>query len=66
MQVHELLEAAEENVGGSLHEGRPRETLEVLNSVVRVLEAVSVQKPLVNRSFTFQPISQCLSALVVV
>ena len=57
MQVHELLEAVEENVGCALHEERSQEALEVLHPVVRVLQAVSVKKPFVDCCFTFEPIS---------
>ena len=47
MQVHELLEAVEDQIGCALYEERPQETLEVLNSIVRVLHAISVRKPFV-------------------
>ena len=42
LQVHELLEAVEEYIGCAVHDERPQETLEVLNSVVRVLQAISI------------------------
>ena len=58
MQIHELLEAVKEHIGRALHEERPQETLEVLNSIVRALHAISVTKPLLNRCFTFQTVAQ--------
>ena len=39
VQVHELLEAVEENIGRALHEERPQESLEVLRSVFGILQA---------------------------
>ena len=64
VHVHELLEAVEKNVRCSLHEERPQEALEILHSVGRILQAISVQKPLVDCSFTFKTVSQCRSTLV--
>ena len=46
MQVHELLEAVEEHIGRALHEEGPQETLEVLHSVVWILQTVSIKKRL--------------------
>ena len=63
VQLHELLEAVEEHIGCALHDERSQEALEVLHSVVQVLQAISVQEPVVD-CFTFQPISQCWSTLV--
>ena len=57
VHIHELLEAVEKNVRCSLHEERPQEALEVL-------QAISVQKPFVDGSFTFKTVSQCRSTLV--
>ena len=64
VHVHELLEAVEENVRCSLHEERPQEALEVLHSVGWILQAISVQKPFVDCSFTVKTVSQCRSTLV--
>ena len=50
MQVHELLEAVEEHIGCALHKEKSQEALEVLHSVVRVLQAISVQEPCVDSS----------------
>ena len=51
MPVHELLKAVEEHIG-ALRKERPKETLEVVDSVVRVLQAVPAQKPFVIRCFS--------------
>ena len=64
VHIHELLEAVEKNVRCSLHEERPQEALEILHSVGRILQAISVQKPVVDCSFTFKTVSQCRSTLV--
>ena len=53
MQVHELLETVEKHTGRALHEEGPQETLEVLHSVVRVLQTLSIKKSLVDRCFSF-------------
>ena len=53
MQVHELLKAVEEHIGRALHEEGPQETLEVLHSVVRVLQTLSIEKSLVDSCFSF-------------
>ena len=66
LQVYELLEAVEQHIGCTFYEERPQETLEALRSDVRVLQAFSVKKPLVNLCFTFQPISQSWSSLIAV
>ena len=66
VQVLELLETIKEHIGCTLHEERPLETLEVLHSVVRVFQPVSIQKPFFHRCFTFQSISQSWSTLVAV
>ena len=60
VQVHELLEAAEEHIGCALHEETSQEALEVLHSVVRVIEAISVQQPLL--WIAASPSSRFLSA----
>ena len=52
MQVHELLEAVEKRIGRALHKEGPQETLEVLYSVVRVLQTLSIKKSLVNSCFS--------------
>ena len=66
VQVHELLETVEEHIGCALHEDRPQETLEVLTSAVRVIQAISVKKLCVNRCFTFQTVVQSRSSFIIV
>ena len=51
-----LLLQGEEHIGCAFHEERSQEALEVLHSVVRVLQAVSVQESFVDCCFTFKPI----------
>ena len=46
------LKAVEEHIGRALHEEGPQETLEVLNSVVRVLQTLSIEKSLVDSCFS--------------
>ena len=45
VQVHELLEAVEEDIGRALNKEGPQETLEVPDSVVRILQKISVEEP---------------------
>ena len=54
----------EEHIGRDLHEEQPQEALEVLQSVVRVLQAISVKKPFVDCCFSFQSVPQSWSSLV--
>ena len=53
IQVHELLKAIEKHIGRTLHEEGPQETLEVLHSVVRVIQTLSIEKSLVDSYFSF-------------
>ena len=64
MHVHELLESVEENVRCTLHEVRPKEALEVPDSIFLVLQSFSIKQSLVDSSFTFKSVSQCGSSLL--
>ena len=53
------LKAVEEHIGRALHEEGPQETLEVLNSVVRVLQTLSIEKSLVDSCFFLVIVQLC-------
>ena len=53
VQGHELLEAVGRNTLEALHEEGPQETLEVRDSVVWVLQTLSIKKPFMDCCLTF-------------